>query len=288
MRSLTGYGSGSAPLGAGRVQIEIRALNHKHQDVRVRLPSELAEHSSFVEQSARADLGRGRYDINVRVEGEISGPPQIDKNKLGALFRSLCEVRDEIAPQAEVALTALLSVPEIYTTEDLEVEVARKALHTAFVEATESLAKMRDTEGSALKTDLVARLKRVRELRAEITEASADLVAHHRTRIRERLDQLLSDQKALSSDRLEQEVALVADRSDITEELVRLESHYAQLQTLLEQDEPAGRRADFLLQEVGREVNTIGSKSQHAPVAHLVVEMKSEVERLREQVQNVD
>ncbi len=295
MRSMTGYGAGSAKLSGGRVTIEIRALNHKHQDVRLRVPTELGEHSSFLEQQARATLGRGRYDIAVRCEGQTGALPQINGTKLRALYSSLASIRDEIAPNTEISLTSLINLPEVITSQTPDSALSRTALLNAFEDAKSEVEKMRGIEGASLKNELVARLSHTQELRAQIHEASGDLVEHHRTRLKERLDQLLghSENSAntgaqLSPGRLEQEIALLADRSDITEELVRLDSHFSQLRTLLEGQEAVGRKLDFLLQEVGREVNTIGSKSQHAPVAHLVVEMKSEVERLREQVQNVE
>lgn len=288
MLSLTGFGSGSAPLGDGRILIEIRSLNHKHQDVRMRLPAELNEHSFFLEQTARTTLGRGRYDLSVRVEGQVSALPELDREKIKALYRSLAALRDEIAPETPLALTSLLGLPEIFSSRGPQPEDSKAALKAAFEQAVLSLTEMRRIEGEALGRDLRARLATVRALRQQIAEGSVDLIEHHRQRLHERLTKLLADSAAVSADRLEHEIALLADRSDITEELVRLESHFSQLESLLASAEPAGRKLDFLLQEVGREVNTIGSKSQHAPVSHLVVEMKSEVERLREQVQNVE
>ena len=288
MRSMTGYGSGSAPLAEGRVLIEIRALNHKHQDVRLRVPTELGEHASFLEQLARTVLGRGRYDVAVRTEGQTGANPQIDAAKLRAVYLSLATLRDELAPGTELSLAELASLPDVVTSQGPDASLARKALTEAFSSAHRELDQMRDTEGATLKDDLSTRLKLVQELRGQVHGASRELVEHHRTRLNERLSQLLEGPNQLSPGRLEQEIALVADRSDITEELVRLDSHFSQLGALLDSPEPVGRKLDFLLQEVGREVNTIGSKSQHAPVAHLVVDMKSEVERLREQVQNVE
>ncbi len=288
MLSLTGFGSGSAPLGDGRVLIEIRSLNHKHQDVRMRLPAELNEHSFFLEQTARSSLGRGRYDLSIRAEGQLGTLPELDHEKIKALYQSLVALRDELAPGTPLSLTSLLGLPELFSSRGPRPEEAKQALKAAFDQAVRTLTEMRRIEGTALARDLEARLATVRALREEITRGSADLIEHHRQRLEERLTKLLADTAVVSAERLEHEIAILADRSDITEELVRLESHFSQLETLIASTEPVGRKLDFLLQEVGREVNTIGSKSQHAPVSHLVVEMKSEVERLREQVQNVE
>lgn len=289
MHSMTGYGAGSAPLSGGQVHVEVRSLNHKHQDLRLRVPQDLGEHAFFLEQMARAGLGRGRYDLSVRVDGSTAGQPQLDEPRLRALYAALAKLRDELAPGGEVPLAALLSLPDVIKSEPADVEGIRTALTLAFEGAKSELFKMRAIEGGALFTDLVQRLSEVRSLTAQVKESAGELVEDGRRRLRERVTTLLEGQTArLSEERLEQEIALLADKSDITEELVRLESHFAQFEALLGASEPVGRRLDFLLQEISREVNTIGSKSQFAKTAHLVVEMKSEVERLREQVQNVD
>jgi len=166
---------------------------------------------------------------------------------------------------------------------------ARHALEIALTRALEGLENMRRSEGAALARALSERLLSARAYRNEIAARASELINGYRSRLHDKLDRLLRDAGvALDSGRLETEVALMADRSDIAEELVRLDSHYDQFEQLLDKDDAVGRRLDFLLQEVSREVNTVGAKCQDAPVAHLVVALKAEVERLREQVQNVE
>lgn len=287
MRSMTGFGAGEAQLATGTLSVEIRALNHRHQDLRLRLPTHLMEYSAFLEHRARAVLGRGRYDIAVRVDGEHSGQLRLNTARLESLFQSLQEIAQRLTPEQPLRLEALLSLPDVLSAQGPDPQVAQAALTGAFDQAVIKLEDMRVREGQALFNDLRTRAGALGELRKRVELGSADLVAHHRKKLIARISQLVSDPVVLSQERLEQEVALLADRSDITEELVRLDSHLHQFLELLDKSEPIGRQLDFLLQEVGREVNTIASKSQHAPVSHLVVEMKSEVERLREQVQNV-
>jgi uncharacterized protein (TIGR00255 family) len=290
MHSMTGFGAASAPLSEGRVSVEVRALNHKHTDIRLRLPQELVEHSSYFEQAIRSVAGRGRYDISVRIEGEVGGAPEVNDARLKSIYRSLKKLRDEIAPQSELSLSQLVAaLPDLLTRTGPDQEAVRSALLRAFEGAHQELQSMRKVEGAALERDLRERLAKIRELAGELSKGAEELVHHHRARLEARVNELLeSTGVKLERGRLEQEIALLADRSDITEELVRLTSHFDQFAELLAAREPVGRRLDFLLQEISREVNTVGSKSQHAKVAHLVVEMKSEVERLREQVQNVD
>jgi uncharacterized protein (TIGR00255 family) len=287
---MTGFGVGDAPLGDGRVTVELRALNHRFLDVRVRLPDELVEQSFFIEQLARESLARGRFDIGVRLEGAALPPPRFSVEHARALYRGLCQLRDELAPGTELPITALTGMPALVTTPtSADSEGARAALKEAFEAALARLDAMRAHEGLALSRELHARLDSARRLRATISSRGGEMLDGYRTRLRERLERLLSESGIqLDPSRLEAEMVILADRSDVTEELVRLDSHFEQFAQLLSADGPVGRRLDFLLQEIGRESNTIGAKSQDAKISHLVVEMKAELERIREQVQNVE
>ncbi len=287
---MTGFGVGEAPLGGGRLLIELRALNHRFLDVRVRLPEELADHTFFLEQLARESLARGRFDVGVRLEGAALPPPKFSVERARALYHGLSALRDELAPGSALPVTALTGMPDLVTNPTTaDPEAARVALRSAFDAALRRLADMRGNEGESLKRELRGRLASARQLRINISVRGPELLESYRVRLRERLDRLLVDTGLkLDSGRLEAEVAILADRSDVTEELVRLECHFDQFDSLLETEGPVGRRLDFLLQEIGRESNTIGAKSQDAKIAHLVVEMKAELERVREQVQNVE
>lgn len=292
MRSMTGYGSGEAALGPGRLTAEVRSLNHRYLELRVRLPTELNEHTFHVEQTARSLFERGRYDVGFRLEGAVARP-RLSTSRLRELYASLSALRDELAPGTPLPLAALLSAPQAFeTAATLPAEEARVALDAALRSAAERLTEMREREGASLRDALLRHLARARELRATIGELSAGTAEHARQRLQERLARLLGDRsgegRELDAGRLEQEIALLADRSDVTEELTRLDSHFDQLAQLCAASEPVGRRLDFLLQELGREANTIGSKSQDARIAHQVVELKAETERIREQVQNVE
>jgi len=287
---MTGFGVGDAPLGDGRVVVELRALNHRFLDVRVRLPEELLDQNFFIEQLARESLARGRFDIGVRLEGAALPAPRFSVERARALYRGLAQLRDELAPGTELPVTALTGMPDLVTNPTTaDSEGARTALKTAFEAALVRLDEMRRQEGDALMRELSTRLASARKLRATISLRGPEMLDGYRTRLRERLDRLLSESGVqVDAGRLEAEIVILADRSDVTEELVRLDSHFDQFTRLLNADGPVGRRLDFLLQEIGRESNTIGAKSQDAPIAHLVVEMKAELERIREQVQNVE
>jgi uncharacterized protein (TIGR00255 family) len=287
---MTGFGVGDAPLGDGRLVLELRSLNHRFLELRVRLPTELSDHAFWLEQLARERLTRGRFDLGVRLEGAAIPPPRFAIDRARAIYRTLEQLRDELAPGTPLPVATLASLPDVLTLPgSVDAGEARRALETALARALNELESMRQSEGAALARALSERLAAARSYRDGIAARADELVEGYRARLHDKLGRLLRDAGvALDSGRLETEVALMADRSDITEELVRLDSHYAQFEELLHKDDAVGRRLDFLLQEVSREVNTVGAKCQDAPVAHLVVALKAEVERLREQVQNVE
>jgi uncharacterized protein (TIGR00255 family) len=290
MRSMTGFGQGEAPLGEGQLIVEVRALNHRYLDIRIRLPPELNDHTFFLEQLARKALGRGRFDVAARLSGAAIAPPQISVERAKARYEALAKLRDELTPGEELSVTVLTTMPELFESpESRNPEGTRKAIEKAFSIASRRLTEMREGEGAALHAELTKRLGKMRYFHEQIEDMRDGWTNIHRRKLKVRLSRLLEDvQSELEPNRLETELAILADKSDITEELVRLESHFNQFKSLIDSDEAVGRKLDFLLQEVGREVNTIGAKCQDASVSHIIVEMKSEVERLREQVQNVE
>jgi uncharacterized protein (TIGR00255 family) len=288
MRSMTGFGMGEAALGDGRVTVELRSLNHRFLELRVRLPPELAEQTFFVEQLCRRALERGRFDVSVRLDGRALPPVEIDVERVRRSYSTLLRLRDELAPGSELPFAVIASQPELIVgPASPDPGPLREALETGLRHALENLDLMRSAEGTALAIELGQRLEAARDLHRSIAERSPSLAQAQAERLKSRVQRLLADME-VDEGRLLTEIALLADRSDITEELVRLGSHFAQFGSLLEAPGPIGRQLDFLLQEIGRETNTIGAKCQDAGLSQLVVLLKAEVERLREQVQNVE
>ena len=287
---MTGFGLGETPLAEGRLLLEVRALNHRFLEIRLTLSPELAPHAAYFEQLARDRLKRGRYAMGARLLGSSGEGAGIDLGRARAAYLALCALRDELAPGTELPVTAIASLPGLLCAAPcLDDEQARAALRAALLQALAALDAMRAAEGTALGRDLRGHLGEARRLCAGMAEHALPLVETCRKRLRERVAQLLRD-TAIAADqgRLEMEIALFADRSDVSEELARLGSHFDQFELLLEGNEPVGRTMDFLLQEMAREANTIGAKSQDACLAQRVVELKVLLERLREQVQNVE
>ena len=289
MRSMTGFGCGEAELDGSKLTCELRALNHRFLDVRVRMPDELAAHAFFLEQLARERLARGRFDIGVRLD-DSGGGARFSLSKARIVYESLLKLRDELAPGSEVPVAALASLPQLLVDSSRSSgQGVEQTLTRAFVSALGRLEEMRQREGQALSRELAERLANLRALAQAAKGLSHGAAERQLLRLRERVGRLLSD--AITSPdpgRLETELALMADRSDVTEELVRLASHFDQFEALLADQEPVGRRLEFLLQEMSREANTLGSKSQDVKLSHLVVDIKSQLEKIREQVQNVE
>jgi uncharacterized protein (TIGR00255 family) len=294
---MTGFGVGEAILAyaAGtsstdKVTIEIRGVNHRFLDVRVRAPSQLPDLASVVESLARERLTRGRFDVTVRVSGGALGSVVVDRERARSVFRALTALRDELAPGTDVPLSMLGSVPDLFVPSiERHCDVLRTAITEALEASLRGLDKMRRHEGVALGEDLVRRLATIRRLKAAVHARAPLVVEAYKKRLKERAERLrLASEVEVDVGRLEQELAFFADRIDVAEELTRLEGHCAHFETLLVAEDAVGRRLDFLLQEMAREANTIGSKSQDLAIAHAVVELKAEIERMREQVQNVE
>jgi uncharacterized protein YicC (UPF0701 family) len=304
---MTGFGVGNAPFGGGRICVEVRAVNGRFLDIRVRVPAELAELSAMVETEARKCLSRGRCDINIRAEGAIFASAAIDKERARAAYRALVELKDELAPGADVPFSMLSALPDLFSPpRGSDVGPLEATVRAALVSALDDLDLMRKKEGRAIADDLSRRLATARQLMAGIAGRAPDLLEIQARKFKERLARIsaiVMDAPSAGEDRapkaraevdlvdpqrVEQELALLLERSDISEELTRLASHIEQMLAYLPDDEPLGRRLDFLLQEMAREINTIGAKSQDLRIVHLVIELKAEIERMREQVQNVE
>jgi uncharacterized protein (TIGR00255 family) len=287
---MTGFGIGHAELGSGRLCVELKSLNHRYLDVRVRAPAEFGDHTFFLEHLARSRLSRGRFDVQLRIEGPVLSGPRLDVERVRAVYQQLATLRDELSPGSELSLPALAAIPSLYVDRmALDGDRIREAITKSFDDALVHLEVMRQNEGARLSVVLQDLLERAKQLTAQCEARCAESLVCHRERLKERVSRLLED-PSISVDpmRLELEVAVVAERSDAAEELSRLKSHFTMFGELLVAKEPSGRRLDFMLQEIARETNTLGAKSQDAALSHLVVELKAESERMREQVQNVE
>jgi uncharacterized protein (TIGR00255 family) len=291
IRSMTGFGS-AAGLWAGRtVTVELKSVNSRFREVVTRLPRVCAPLEEAVKKQVAVRLERGRVDLWVQLDDRESRPPavRVDYELARTLAERLNELRERLNLSGAVTLDHLLTLGVVGREEEPapNLEELGAALGPLVGEAVEALVAMREAEGRNLGRDLVRRLDLMADLNRRVGEAAAGAPEALLTRLTNRLAELGAG-LAVDSTRLAQEAALLADRADITEEVVRLGSHLDGFRRLLDSPEPVGRRLDFLLQEMGREVNTMGSKAQDLGVTGLVLDMKAELEKLREQVQNIE
>lgn len=290
IRSMSGFGGGRGGVAGEEIDAEIRSVNHKFCEVKVRLPRELSALEAEVIRQVKERLARGGVEVTLRRgEGRAAIVPKVDLELASAYARAFEEVRQRLGLASEVSLDAVLAAEGVVRSEEraVNLEATRPAIREALARALDALVVMRDREGKALERDLERRLGIVELLLRRVEALSPQSLEYYRERLAERVREL---SRGLAPDpvRLATELALFADRVDVSEELTRLQSHLAQMRGLLEGAEPAGRKMDFLVQEMHREVNTVGSKSQSAEIAAAVVELKAEIERMREQVQNVE
>lgn len=295
IRSMTGFGHARFEIEGAAFEVEVRSVNHRHLDVRVRLPHGLTAFEAEVRQLVAERLDRGKVDCSVHAAAGAPGGESValDLQAAEQYLRAARELRERHGVSGELDVRSLLGLPGVARVVERELpeEGLRNALAAGVRAALEGLGGMRAAEGASLDRELRSRLALVETRAREVESRSQDVQQAVRERLRKRTEQLRDETGLLDEARLHQEIVFAADRLDITEETVRLRSHVDQFRAILDRagpGEPAGRRLDFLLQEMGREVNTIGSKGNDAPIAHHVVELKTELERLREQVQNVE
>ncbi len=290
IRSMTGFGAGRGKSGGEEIDLEVRSVNHKYCEVKVRLPRELAALETEVVRAVKERVARGGVDVSVRrAPGRSAAAPRVDADLAAEYAQAFEALRERLDLPGEVRLADVLAAEGVVGLEErqADVEAARAALGEGLSQALDALGAMREREGAALARDLERRLSSLEEALARVEALVPRSVEHHRGRIADRVQELTRG-LPLDPGRLAQEVAVLADRTDVSEELTRLRSHLGQMRSLVSSREPAGRKMDFLVQEMHREGNTIGAKSQNAEIAAHVVALKAEIERIREQVQNVE
>lgn len=290
-RSMTGFGRGEAAEDGRAWVAEVRTVNHRFLDQRVILPRSFAALEESVKKMVATALDRGRVDITFSLHGVSAIEPQLVINESVArqYHRCLQQLVEDYALERTITLRDMLTQRDVVSLEEQrpDMEVEWKLISRALAAALQDCDIMREKEGQALQEDLQNRLGKFAGIVDQIENQLPDLQRQRQADLKLRVSKLLEGLD-LDPTRLAQETAIMADKSDVTEEITRLGSHIAQFRAFLVSDEPVGRRLDFLLQEFLREVNTLSSKIASATIAHLGVEMKNEIEKLREQVQNIE
>jgi len=290
IRSMTGFGAGRGAANGEEVDVEVRSVNHKYCEVKVRLPRELGPLEHEVTRSVKERLARGGVDVAVRrLTPGSTVTPRVDVALAESYARAFAEIQARLGLPGGVTLGDVIGAEGVVRLDEraIDLDQVGEALRRAVQTALGQLLAMRGREGEALARDLATRLDEIERLVGRVSVLAPVAVDQYRTRLSERIAELTRN-LPVDPARLAQEVAVFADRTDVAEEITRLRSHVAQVRALLSVSDPAGRKLDFLVQEMHREANTIGSKSQHAEIAGVVVSLKAEIERMREQVQNVE
>ena len=292
MKSMTGFGRGAFSSEAFGVTVEIKTVNNRYLDIHLRLGQELSAIEMIVRKRVGARLSRGRVDLNINFERTGATAYEVNRPLIAGYVKALREIKEQLGLAGEIDVNSLARVPGALTAARDSVDEENLAgVESALDQALDNLEQMRENEGAALAAEMRVRVAKI-EAELPIIEAAADGLADaYRQRLQKRVTELIargSQAVELDSGRLAQEVAYLADRSDISEELARLRSHLDQFRSALDADGEVGKRLDFLLQELNREGNTVLSKSTEIAIKDSALAIKAEVEKLREQVQNVE
>ena len=285
-KSMTGYGRARSLVGGRDITFEVKSVNNRFLDLTVKMSRLYNPLEDRIKQLVRNYTTRGKVDVYLTVDKtELS----VNREFVDSYVRQLRSLQNEYELAGDVDVSLVASRQETFITKksDEDMESVWAAIEPVAREALEGYFAMRRTEGEKLKDDILSRIDKLEQLRNAVSKMAPASVAAAKMRMLERVKELCGN-VPLDEARLITECAVYADKSDITEELVRLGSHFSQLRKLLSKDDNIGKTVDFLLQETNREINTIGSKSSDVEIANIVVEVKSELEKIREQIQNIE
>jgi uncharacterized protein (TIGR00255 family) len=290
--SMTGFGRAEVNKDGISVRTEVRSVNSRYLDLTLRLPRNFSQREKEMKDIVRTFLNRGNLNITVKVEHDSNGvvPLKVNKSAAKSYYKLLNEIRKSVKLREQVKLEHLLTFSDVLEpvdeeeTDETEWDLVQESVRMAL----EGLNAMRVQEGSELAADLEKRIRWMDETLNEVEKLSKERIPEERNNLQERIAELIADKFTIDQNRLELEIALLVDKLDITEECVRYRSHNKYFLEALNKNEAAGRKLNFLVQEMNREANTIGSKSSDATIAHLIVGLKEELEKIREQLQNIE
>lgn len=291
LKSMTGFGRGEGQTSLGKVFVESRSVNHRYCDINIKLPKRLIPFENRIKELIRSQVSRGRVDVSVKLdaEGEEKVQLNVDFHLAEQYYRALQSLKKKLQLKDKITLGLLAGAKDLITAKEEapDLDPYWQEIVPILKRSFQDMDEMKRLEGETLVKDLQQRLEKIAEHLDEIKEQSPLHLDAYRNRLYEKIRSLLGGIE-MDASRFQQEVAFLAERTDITEEIVRAESHLAQFVTLLKAEEPVGRKLDFLLQEINREVNTVSAKANDAEISQRAVEIKSELEKIREQVQNIE
>ena len=291
IKSMTGYGRAVEAVNGREFTVELRSVNNRYLDCTVKLPRVLSFAEDAVKQAVKQSVSRGKVDVYISLKSENAADTQITLNKavVEGYLAALEQLKEYPGVQDDVSVSVLSRLPDVFTVEKPEVDEAQllEDLLSVARQALENYDAMRCTEGKALDADLRSRGQTILELVAQVEQGNAQTVADYRARLTAKLQEVLASTN-IDESRILTEAAIFADKVAVDEETVRLRSHLDQMNAMLTTGGAVGRKLDFLLQEMNREANTIGSKCTDVRLARIVVDIKAELEKIREQTQNIE
>jgi uncharacterized protein (TIGR00255 family) len=291
IRSMTGFGRGMSQADGIEFLVEIKTVNHRYSDIYIKMPRTISFLEDKVRDVINKSLSRGKIDVFISYEehGEDSKCVVVDEPLAEAYVNAAKQLRDKFGLIDDISVSLLSRFPDIFRVEKAEQDEDKlwNLLKAAVDEAIKNLISMRENEGAGLKKSLLEKAVNIESAVKQIELRSPDVVREYKQKLESRIKEL-TEQQTIDESRLAMEIAIFADRCSIDEEIVRLGSHINQLRQALDMQQPVGRKLDFLIQEMNRETNTIGSKANDLTITNSVVEVKSEIEKMREQVQNIE
>ena len=292
IKSMTGFGRGESTDGIHNFNIEIKTVNHRYNDMVLKFPKHLSYLEEKIKRRIKNRISRGRVEVYINLEyiSQSAMEVKVDIPLAKAYKTGLELILEELNLEDDIKLSHIMSLSEIIKTErkELDEDITWDCLKTALDKALEKVIDMREKEGVILKRDMEYQVEKIKKMVKEIEKRSPLVVEEYKEKLKERIKELLDDEYNLDEERLNNEIAFFADKSDINEEIVRLNSHINQFLQTLENGESIGRKLDFIIQEMNREINTIGSKASDLVIGNYVIDVKSELEKMREQAQNVE
>lgn len=290
IKSMTGYGRGKSEIDGREYVVEIKTINHRYNDVSIKMPRYLSFLEDRIRQYVTKSILRGKVEVLVSVNNISSSSKNIivDKELAGEYISEMRELIKMYGLKDDISVSSLMRLPDIITSSDIEDEDAYwNAIKVSLDLALQTLIEAKENEGDRLKKDIECRLEKISEYVDIVEEKSANLLEEYKAKLINRINELGAN-NIIDENRIGIEVVLFADKSSICEEVTRLKSHIDSLKKMLDTSGPIGKKIDFLVQEMNRETNTIGSKANSIGITNYVVEMKNEIENIREQVQNIE
>ena len=291
IKSMTGYGSAKGTVEGLEITVELKSVNNRYLDTSVRLPRSFLFAEEAIKSEVQSHISRGKVDVFISVDSSAAGDMTVKVNEplLRGYIEAIRHISEEYSLANDMTALSVSRFPDVLSVEkkDLDAEAISAGICAIVEEALRDFDAMRQREGAKLRDDVLSRLETIDRLVSAVETEAPKTVAEYRKRLEQKMQEVLGA-TGIDENRILAEAAIFADHIAVDEETVRLRSHMSQLTTMINGNSPTGRKIDFLIQEFNREANTIGSKCQNSQIAHVVVDLKSEIEKIREQIQNIE